>query len=466
MKMKWKAGIQFGKWTLVKRLGQGGNGVVWKVEPSGAIKFLKPGFFRNKKRYARFKDEVEAMRQCQNVTGVLPLLDSNLPDTPSDENPAWLVSGLATPLPKIIDEHTSLRVAVEICASIAQTLQILHERGISHRDIKPDNLFSFEGQWTIGDFGLANYPDKAAITGAREKVGPAFFIAPEMLNDAANADGRPADVYSLAKTLWVLSTGQNFPLPGEQRIDDPAYRISTYAPEPQAQQLDVLGESATRLDPSRRPTMSDFASELRAWLEPRQTTMPADDISDLRGNVYELVGAHLREQRQRSELERKGKMLLRQLYPYLEEIEQKLREIDLVISSNSVSSNLFILEVSPPKCRAPEQKRAWSGGGAVVVSMKNHDKGKLVAANTFWCGSGVDYTDEGMTFLIMGYAVRKFRLNLQGERVESRRLLWHDCAQFVAGGPKEKNAIARLGTGLHQNLRPAVKSFLEMISED
>jgi hypothetical protein len=78
----------------------------------------------------------------------------------------------------------------------------------------PDNLFFFENRFAVGDFGLVSFEGKSADTAQGERIGPMFFMAPEMLNSAIEADGQFADVYSLAKTLWVMATGQRSPQPG------------------------------------------------------------------------------------------------------------------------------------------------------------------------------------------------------------------------------------------------------------
>jgi serine/threonine protein kinase len=120
--------------------------------------------------------------------------------------------------------------------------------------------------WAISDFGLAHHPGKAAITKPGRKLGPTYYLPHEMLPRPHVADGRSADVYSLAKTLWVLATDQNFPPQGEQRRDVEQLRISEWVNEPNASLLDQLMEDATRHEPQSRPSMREFAAELRRWL--------------------------------------------------------------------------------------------------------------------------------------------------------------------------------------------------------
>jgi serine/threonine protein kinase len=117
---------------------------------------------------------------------------------------------VATPLTEVLEKETELAIVVDAVATFAETLIDLAGKGISHRDIKPGNLFRFQDKWVIGDFGIADYPEKEALTEQGKKLGPLHFMAPEMLENPDTADGNLADVYSLAKTLWVLAAGQNF----------------------------------------------------------------------------------------------------------------------------------------------------------------------------------------------------------------------------------------------------------------
>ena len=111
--------------------------------------------------------------------------------------------------------------AVRAIACVANTVAGLHAIRAFHRDIKPENILVINGLPFLSDFGLVDFPDKVAVTGSDEFLGPLFYLAPEMMANATVVDFGKADVYSLAKSLWVVVTGQKYPLPGEQRVDEP-----------------------------------------------------------------------------------------------------------------------------------------------------------------------------------------------------------------------------------------------------
>jgi serine/threonine protein kinase len=283
-----KEGAQIGRWQItgLKPLGEGGNSTVWKAaSPDGtevAIKFLFERHLSNS-RYSRFVDEIRYLQTLGFKKGIVPLVDYYLPDTPSRANRPWLATRLALPLATMLAQNGGgLTEVVKATAEVADVLADIHALGAAHRDIKPDNLFHLDGVAAVGDFGLVDYPEKEAITSNSERMGPLFFIAPEMMTGAEEIDARPADVYSLAKTLWVLGTGQKFPLPGELRNDTHQARLSSYVKHERAFVLDLLLERSTRHSPAFRPSMRQFLEELSAWLTPAQSLQAADlsQISD------------------------------------------------------------------------------------------------------------------------------------------------------------------------------------------
>lgn len=270
--MRPRVGVVVGGWTLIDRLGGTANSEVWKAERGGevaALKMLLRVRGHGGTRYQRFRSEVAFLRTMAPPRGVLPLVDAHLPDRPTDADPPWLATPVAREISAALGPEPPVRTVVEAVRDVAGTLAVLAEQGVGHRDIKPANLFERNGEWLIGDFGLVTYPSKEAVTRPNAKLGPAHFVADEMVREPDVADPHPADVFSLAKTLWVLCVpGQQYPPSGQQRIDVPPATMAHWVSAPQIEQLDLLIERATDHDPQRRPSMRDFASELKAWLAP------------------------------------------------------------------------------------------------------------------------------------------------------------------------------------------------------
>jgi serine/threonine protein kinase len=275
-------GSTLGRWTLKRRLGEGGNGIVWMSEDKGGrpgvMKILKSHWLEPSKNAAerdhrarrtrRFLDEIRFLQGRAGNHGIIPMLDYFLPNSPSPDLRPWLVMPLATPLTDYLTTNGRVfRRVVEIFRALASTLATLHSQGVCHRDIKPDNILILDQNPYLSDFGLVDFPGKEPNTADNEILGPLFYVAPEMRNEADEANATPADVYSLAKSFWVAATGQKYPLPGEQRLGIPALSLSAYVSDSRAPLLDRLIDRSTRHSPIERATSEEFSQELNAWYE-------------------------------------------------------------------------------------------------------------------------------------------------------------------------------------------------------
>jgi serine/threonine protein kinase len=168
--------------------------------------------------YKRFKREIEFLRDHATVEGLLPLTDAYLPDMPSKGDQPWLAMPVATPIRKALEGKPLGDVVTAVSVVAATLWRLQRDYDIAHRDIKPGNLYELDGSWLIGDFGLVALPEAEALTGSGRPLGPAHYTAYEMILNPTTADPHPADVYSLAKTLWVLATDQRFPPEGHQPV--------------------------------------------------------------------------------------------------------------------------------------------------------------------------------------------------------------------------------------------------------
>ncbi|MEZ8188656.1 serine/threonine protein kinase [Vibrio sp. 1F279] len=198
--------MMIGPWKLVDTLGHGGNGEVWEVSREGlenhAIKLLKNA---DAITYERFKAETHVL-STHSIEGMIPLVESNLPEDLKEGVP-WFVMPKAIPFAQYAEEKSSMELAKQFVL-LGKTLENLHSKGIAHRDIKPANVLFYNDRLCFADFGLVKYPGKENITPEKRDVGAKFTMAPEMRREASLADGMPADVFSLAKSLWIALTKQ------------------------------------------------------------------------------------------------------------------------------------------------------------------------------------------------------------------------------------------------------------------
>jgi serine/threonine protein kinase len=350
----------FGKWTTVTQLGSGGSGRVWLArDESGAEGALKVLHSAQARRYLRFRDEVAAMNLLRGRPGILPLIDSYLPVEFSNSNPPWLVTPVANPVRKRLGREAPLESVVAAIARFSETLAGLHKDGVIHRDIKPGNLYWLKGQWALGDFGLVDFPGKEALTRSGEKLGPLYFMAPEMIEDPdAASDHRPADVYSIAKTLYVLATGQNYPIPGHHRRDDATTTLARYVNHARVHFIDSLLERATRNSPEQRPTMEEFAQELSLWVNPQTVSIQTASLSSFKSVIDSYVEPNILrdETRQRilsqaADLQTFANELVGSVVRQLSEVNRATR----LLADNSVALRAGI---------RPRMDRCIAAGGA------------------------------------------------------------------------------------------------------
>lgn len=268
-----------GEYNIIRKMDGGGNANVFVAKNARgeavAIKILreesgngKRTEKRNRKKRIRFKIETEMVVGIQNeIEGVIPIFSYGLPDKRTKKY--WYAMPIAIPLEDRLKEVKSLEDKVNCVLELARTLEALHKKDIVHRDIKPKNIYFYNGKYCLGDFGLVDYPEKRDLTSFQEAVGPKATMAPEMRYNAKNADGKKADVYSLAKTLWIVLTGVEHGFEGRYEEDDAiiGLRNDKLYKKEHLVELEVLLKQATEYDPSLRPSMEIFVTTLEKWLE-------------------------------------------------------------------------------------------------------------------------------------------------------------------------------------------------------
>lgn len=264
-------------YRIIEEIGSGGNAKVYKVKNTSEEEYALKQLHRNARQWknrfnpknkemrARFIDEITTI--CENhrdIKGIIPIVDFSKKDF-------WYTMPLAEPIVKHITTlSASPREIVEGIVEICDTLFALHDKGISHRDIKPNNIYYYSGRYYIGDFGLVDLPDgDNNLTRSDKGLGAIFTIAPEMKRDPKNADGKKADVYSLAKTLWMLLTLDETGFEGTYDFFDLKHRLREFdnLKKYHLVELEELLQDATNNTPELRPSIKDFKQRLIRWLE-------------------------------------------------------------------------------------------------------------------------------------------------------------------------------------------------------
>jgi serine/threonine protein kinase len=292
--LRYKVGETIAGWQLSQLLGVGGNGEVWRATRSHsavAFKILK-NTRPDSEPYKRFINEVRVLQQLGQRRGILPLLEVHLPTSPSKIDPAWLTTPVAVPIQAALPAEAPLLTAVQAVHSISATLaELAATRALNHRDIKPENLYLYDAQWCIGDFGLVDDPIGEPITEVGKLLGARHYLAPELYRPD-NCSWSSADLYALAKTLWVLITAQRYPPPGHLVRNVDHFCLSTHIQaNDSVRYLERLIERSTDPDPKARPSMKDFSQELELWLSPRDPPVPTAASEAVRERIRSTVAS-------------------------------------------------------------------------------------------------------------------------------------------------------------------------------
>jgi serine/threonine protein kinase len=438
---------QFGQWRAIERIATTRHSIVWRGvnddDDIAAVKELKDRK-PDREPYRRFQDEVELLARLALQPGVLPVIEAHVPDKPTSDDPAWFAMPVAQTLPEALGRTPPFEEVVRALAVCATTLAALGSVGIHHRDLKPSNLFFVGGAPVVGDFGIASWPEKQALTEAGDKLGPAHFIAPEMVVNPAEAAPGPADVWSLAKTLWTLAVGQTFPPPGQLRADQEATSLRANVRHERAALLEPVLELATRLVPEARPTMAVFAAELEAWLAPSVEHAAVRDLGELTARVRAITEPAARAEEAR--LWRDMQMM---------DLFQRLRQ-----------DGLYALWAPMEELGRPFEGQTslllhgMGGGSGRADAVETMESSLTLAPHgrhnaTITADIAYELFDDGLVYLLAGY--------YYPAGYGLTEVLWMDNRRVPLGTQLAERAADELAVGLVARFPDAATKFVELL---
>ncbi|MDY3127836.1 MAG: protein kinase [Corynebacterium sp.] len=219
----------------------------------------------------RFSREARAMAQLTHPNLV------NVYDFSAAGDPVFLIMELITggTLRELTAERGPMppHAALSVLRSVLTGLAVVHEKGLVHRDIKPDNvLIAKDHTVKLGDFGLVRASSSATVT-SNQIVGTVSYLAPEQVTGVNICPA--SDVYSAGIVLFELLTG-TVPFSGETPLAHAMVRLSTPVPNASSRiagippLIDALVATATATNVEERfadareflNALNDVAAEL------------------------------------------------------------------------------------------------------------------------------------------------------------------------------------------------------------
>ncbi|MEX0746243.1 MAG: protein kinase [Phycisphaeraceae bacterium] len=259
-----------GRYRIEAQIGAGGMSTVYRafdetLEREVAVKVLHSDISRDPSALERFSREARTVAKLSHPHIVMVI------DAGEDSGDAYIVFEYVPgeTLKDRIRRDGPLPVseAVAYAIEIGRALEAAHERGLVHRDIKPQNvMIDEEGRAKVTDFGIAHGLEGRQLTAAGKVVGTTDYVSPEQAlgHDVAGQ----SDVYSLGIVLYEMLTGQ-VPFKGSSSVSVAMKHVQEGLPDVQRRRPEVSAalaaviERATAKELSNRyESVQDMVSDL------------------------------------------------------------------------------------------------------------------------------------------------------------------------------------------------------------
>ncbi len=199
-----------GRYEIQEIIGVGGMAVVYKAHDNVenrtvAIKILKEEFVSNEEFIRRFKNESKAIAVLSHPN-IVKVYDVSFGDLIQYIVMEY-IDGIT--LKEFIERQGSLRWkdAVYFAIQILKGLQHAHDKGIVHRDVKPQNIMVLaDGTIKVADFGIARFARNEQRTITDKAIGSVHYISPEQARGEKTDE--KSDIYSVGVMLYEMLTGQ------------------------------------------------------------------------------------------------------------------------------------------------------------------------------------------------------------------------------------------------------------------
>ena len=272
---------RIGAYRILQVLGEGGMGMVYEAEETGAVrrrvalKVVRAGR-DTRDVVARFEQERQALA-VMNHPAIAKVLHADTTESGQPYFAMELVRGL--PITQYCDAHRlSVPERVELLIAVCHGVQHAHQKGVIHRDLKPTNVLVGEqdgvAQPKIIDFGIAKavgnqLTERTLVTQWGQMIGTAAYMSPEQADSAAVDVDTRTDIYSLGIILFELLVGRLPIDPAQLGVHSFMARLAagdTSPPTP-SEKLMTLGAEQTVVANSRSTEPGALRRELKGDLD-------------------------------------------------------------------------------------------------------------------------------------------------------------------------------------------------------
>lgn len=202
-------GQTFGPYKITEKIGEGGMAVVYKGYQQSlnryvAIKMLRVELAQDQEFVTRFRREALAVAEL-NHPNILHVYDAGYGNGVYYIVMAFVEGGSLRDL--MAQGPLETEYAVSLATQLADALNHAHQRGLIHRDVKPNNvLISRDGRPLLTDFGIAKaLHESKGLTRTGTAIGTPEYMAPEQIQ-GQKVDGR-TDIYALGIVLYEMLVG-------------------------------------------------------------------------------------------------------------------------------------------------------------------------------------------------------------------------------------------------------------------
>lgn len=229
-----------GRYEIQEIIGVGGMAVVYKAYDNiddriVAIKILKEEFLANEEFRRRFKNESKAIAVLSHPN-IVKVYDVSFGDKLQYIVMEY-IDGIT--LKEYIEQQKVInwKEALHFTTQILRALQHAHDKGIVHRDVKPQNIMLLQnGNIKVADFGIARFSRNETRTMTESAIGSVHYISPEQARGEITDE--KADIYSVGVVLYEMLTGQ-LPFQSDNAVSVAIMQLQSDAKRPREINPDI-----------------------------------------------------------------------------------------------------------------------------------------------------------------------------------------------------------------------------------